>query len=357
MAFSGRIGFGNHNEQGQGRNMMNVLLTSVGRRSYLVRYFQAALAGRGRVVAANSVAEATGMIAADKAYVIPQASQAEYIEQVLDICRQEQIGLLCSLHDWEGPFLAENLKRFEALGVVAVVSSPRVMDICLDKAATVAFCETLAIRTPRTWTSWADVVAANRTGQVQYPLIIKPRCGQGSIELHVADNEGELSVLCDLVEKRLARYASNGLLTGKAGGGLVIQQVIRGPEYGLDVVNDLNGRFAACFVKRKLAMRAGETDAAETAKDAALEALGRKIGERLGHVGVLDVDVMVDEQGPCLLEMNARFGGHYPFSHEAGANIPAALIAWAEGKTPNKEWLTATPGIRAFKDIAIIRSK
>ena len=336
---------------------MNVLLTSVGRRSYLVRYFQAALGGRGKVVAANSVAEATGMIAADKAYVIPQASQAEYIEQVLDICRREQIGLLCSLHDWEGPFLAKNLARFEALGVAAVVSSPRVMDICLDKAATVAFCGAQAIRTPRTWTSVADVAAASRAGQARYPLMIKPRCGQGSIELHAADNEGELSVLCDLVEKRLARYASNGLLTGKAGGGLLIQQFIRGPEYGLDVVNDLKGRFAACFVKRKLAMRAGETDAAETVKDEALEALGRKIGERLGHVGVLDVDLMVDERGPCLLEMNARFGGHYPFAHVAGANIPAALLAWAEGRTPESQWLQVRPGIRCFKDIVLVSAE
>ena len=336
---------------------MNVLLTSVGRRSYLERYFQVALAGRGRVVAANSVSDATGMLAADKAYVIPQASQEEYIEQVLDICYREQIGLLCSLHDWEGPFLAENLKKFEALGVTAVVSSPRVMDICLDKVATISFCESQAIRTPLSWNSLADVIVASRKGQVRYPLIIKPRCGQGSIELHMADNEKELSVLCDLVEKRLARYASNGLLTGREGGGLLIQQFIRGTEYGLDVVNDLKGRFVACFVKRKLSMRAGETDAAETVSDELLEALGKKIGECLGHVGVLDVDVMVDEQGPCLLEMNARFGGHYPFSHEAGANIPAALIAWAEGRVPSPAWLRVRPGLRMAKDIALVVMK
>jgi carbamoyl-phosphate synthase large subunit len=137
--------------------------------------------------------------------------------------------------------------------------------------------------------------------------------------------------------------------------GLIVQERIFGEEYGLDVVHDLKGRFAACFVKRKLGMRAGETDAAETVDSPELVAFGRLIGERLGHIGVLDVDVMVDSSGPCLLEMNPRFGGHYPFSHEAGANIPAALIAWADGLVPDPSWLKVRSGVRCCKDISMLR--
>jgi hypothetical protein len=53
---------------------VNVLLTSVGRRSYLVRYFQTALKGRGKVVATNSIMDAPAMLAADRAYVVPAAT-------------------------------------------------------------------------------------------------------------------------------------------------------------------------------------------------------------------------------------------------------------------------------------------
>ena len=148
---------------------------------------------------------------------------------------------------------------------------------------------------------------------------------------------------------------SNNLLVKTGEDTLIVQEQIQGVEYGLDVVNDLQGHFAACLVKRKLAMRAGETDAAETVDNQELESFGKMIGEKLGHIGLLDVDVIVDREGPCLLEANPRFGGHYPFSHEAGANIPAALIAWSEGKDPNPEWLRVNTNIRCIKDIVMMK--
>ena len=114
---------------------------------------------------------------------------------------------------------------------------------------------------------------------------------------------------------------------------LIAQEKVTGTEYGLDIVNDLAGRHVTTFVKRKLAMRAGETDKAVTVSHPALEAVGRRIGEALRHIGNLDCDVFVDGERFWVLELNPRFGGGYPFTHRAGANLPAALIAWAQGET------------------------
>jgi len=63
-----------------------------------------------------------------------------------------------------------------------------------------------------------------------------------------------------------------------------------------------------------------------------LEQFGFRIGEALGHIGNLDCDVFEKDGQYYLLEMNPRFGGGYPFSHLAGANYPAAIVAWLEGK-------------------------
>jgi len=52
---------------------------------------------------------------------------------------------------------------------------------------------------------------------------------------------------------------------------------------------------------------------------------------------------------PYVLEMNPRFGGGYPFSHMAGANLPAALVAWADGGTIDEDWLRVRPNVVASK--------
>ena len=54
------------------------------------------------------------------------------------------------------------------------------------------------------------------------------------------------------------------------------------------------------------------------------------------------------------MELNPRFGGGYPFSHAAGANVPSALIAWRRGLAPKPEWLRVRPGVLSAKDRAEI---
>lgn len=137
---------------------------------------------------------------------------------------------------------------------------------------------------------------------------------------------------------------------------MIIQPFSDGQEYGVDIVNDINGNFAACFVKYKVAMRSGETDVAETVVFPQIEAVVRKISSVTQHPGNMDTDFFVTDNGKIfLLEMNPRFGGGYPFSHEAGANVPAALIAWAKGEEPDPYWLKIKSGVRCFKDIAMVK--
>ena len=61
--------------------------------------------------------------------------------------------------------------------------------------------------------------------------------------------------------------------------------------------------------------------------------MGRKIGEALEHIVNLDVDIMQSANGEyCMPELNLRFGGGFPFSYEAGVNMPKAIINWVKGE-------------------------
>jgi len=334
----------------------NVLLSSVGRRSYLVHYFQEALTGRGKVLATNCVPDATGMIAADQAFLVPPAYDNGFMERLLEICRQHRPRLLCSLHDLEVSVLSKHSKEFMELGIFPVIASPEFCDVCMDKYATVRFAEAHGLTAGKTYLSVQDARAAIHDKIICFPVVLKPRYGFGSIGLYEAHDDREMEMRFDLLQLEIAR-TTIAMANAKAEKStILIQQKLQGTEYGLDVINDLQGDFATCFIERKLGMRAGETDIAEIVEDEELFALGRRLGEIARHPGVLDVDVIVEDGRPYLLEMNPRFGGHYPFAHMAGADIPSALIAWADGQQPEPSWLRAVPGIRCHKDITMIKT-
>ena len=75
-------------------------------------------------------------------------------------------------------------------------------------------------------------------------------------------------------------------------------------------------------------MRAGETYCSKTIKHEPLSLLGEKISKLLNHVGNLDVDLIHYNDIPYILDLNARFGGGYPFSHIAGIDLPKAIVKW-----------------------------
>ena len=55
---------------------------------------------------------------------------------------------------------------------------------------------------------------------------------------------------------------------------VLIQRKLKGQEYGLDVINDLNTKYQNTIPKIKYAMRSGETDCAETVESDLLKSIG-----------------------------------------------------------------------------------
>jgi carbamoyl-phosphate synthase large subunit len=328
---------------------MNVLLTFAGRRNYLVKFFQEALEGQGQVFAADASESAPALAEADKGFVVPDVTHEDYLDILLAICKKYRVRLLISLHDLELPLFARERARFEEIGTQPIVSSPNVIEVCFDKWATVEFLESCELRAPRTYLSLAEVRAALSRGEVAFPLVVKPRWGTGSIGLEYPENDEELELIYRLVKRRLSRTYLAEVSATDLEKCIMIQEKLQGQEYGLDVINNLDGQYVCTFVKRKLVMRAGETDQAVTVSDPQLERLGEVIARQLGHVGNLDCDVFVNGDDRSVLELNPRFGGGYPFSHVAGANLPAAIIAWADGKEADPNWFKIEPDVMASK--------
>jgi carbamoyl-phosphate synthase large subunit len=336
---------------------MNVLLTCAGRRNYLVHYFREALAGRGQVFAADCSGDAAALQDADCGFVVPPVGAPQYVDSLLGLSRQHGVRLVVPLSDLELPILARQRDRFADIGTLAAVSSPHVIDLCADKWASVSFLRECGLAVPLTFLCLADVKQALRAGEVQFPLVIKPRWGAASIGVSYAEDEDELESAYYLLGRHLPRTSLARMCAADPTRCILVQERVQGREHGLDVVNDLHGSYVTTFARRKLVMRAGETDQAVTVENEELRMAGRTIGEQLGHVGLLDCDVFIGERGCVVLEMNPRFGGGYPFSHAAGADIPACLVAWAGGEQPDPNWLCARPHVVAAKCDRLVVSR
>lgn len=309
---------------------MNILFTCAGRRCYLLKYFKKVIGNSGNIIAADMQLSAPALTAADIKVQVPGVYADNYLDTVLDICKKYDVKVLISLNDLELPILSARKKDFEAIGVNVVVSDPEVIDSCFDKYKTAQFIESLGLKTPKTYIDYNEAVDAIRTGVLKFPLILKPRWGSGSIGLEFVDDLEELEMVYKLDKKKVQKSILATASTDEKF--LLIQEVIKGAEYGLDIVNDFNKKHRGVSVKQKLSMRAGETDKAITVDNARLREIGSVIGKSLKHIGNLDCDVLERDGEYYVLELNPRFGGGYPFSHEAGVNIPKAIVAWSQGE-------------------------
>lgn len=336
---------------------MRILLTSVGRRSYLVDYFKAALKLGDEVHVANSTKLSPAFMIADKAVVTPLIYDPEYIPFLMHYCYENKINAIIPLFDIDLPILAANKDNFIKIGVKVIVSSIDVIDICNDKLRTFNFLVDNHFATPKTFIDQKELRFAINNGEVNYPLIIKPRWGMGSIGLYQVDNDEELQVLINKANRDIAntylKY-QNRIDLEKS---VIIQEKLEGQEYGLDIINDLNGNYQTTVVKIKHAMRSGETDCAETCKNAMLENIGEQIAEKLKHIANLDVDAFIVNEKVYILEMNARFGGGYPFTHQAGVNLPKAIVHWLNNESANPSLFKVKTGMIFQKDIKITEIK
>ena len=322
---------------------MNILFTCAGRRTYLLKYFKENLSEGDKIIATDMQLSAPALQVADIKLQVPAVYAPEYIDITLNICEKQHVDVLISLNDLELPILAENKNLFEKLGVQVIVSGPDVIDICFDKNKTAQWVETLGLNAPKTYVRLDDAKKALQQGEIHFPLFMKPRWGSGSIGLEsIADME-ELEIYYHLLMKKIKKTI---LATASVGDEyILIQEKLTGNEYGLDVMNDLSGNNAGVSVKQKLAMRAGETDKAVTVDNTELYRIGKMIGEHLHHIGNLDVDIMQRANGDyCVLELNPRFGGGFPFSYEAGVNMPRAIIEWCKGNKVDPQILVPQVG-------------
>ncbi len=328
---------------------MNILFTCAGRRNYLVNYFKEVVGKNDKIFAADMQLNAPALVDAHEAVIVPSIYDSKYIDTLLSICKKHAIDAVIPLNDLELPVLAENRERFSEVNTKVIVSNTEVVDIAFDKWKTVDFLRKNHLKTPKTYLSLSEAKKATSNGELSYPLVVKPRWGSASIAVNFVYNNKELEYAYQLQLSMIKRSILSTASNEDKDRAILIQEKIKGIEYGMDILNDFKQNYYHSFAREKLSMRSGETDKAISVMDDELENIGKTIGENLKHIGNLDCDVFYDGTDYYVLEFNPRFGGGYPFSHEAGINTPAIYVSWLKGNDDIDKYNNYKAGISFAK--------
>lgn len=294
---------------------MNILILSAGTRNKVVQYFKKEIGDRGRVVATDCSNLAPAVYDADVFYLVPRITAPDYLDVILDICRKEKITGVFSLIDPELSMLAKERERFLAVGATPIISDYELVETCFDKYRMYKLLCKMQIPTGKCYLSKEDFYCAAEAGEVSYPVFVKPVRGSASLNINKVGSRKEIDMLFDLYDD------------------LMIQEYMDGQEYGADVYVDLiSGKCTSIFVKKKIKMRAGETDKSVSVKDEALFKMLREFVEQCGFRGMIDIDIFEIDGVYYISEVNPRFGGGYPHAYACGVNMPAAVMCNLEGR-------------------------
>ena len=295
--------------------MINILILSAGTRNKVVRYFKKTLAGQGKVVATDCQNIAPAIYDADKCYIVPRITSPDYIDIIAGICQKEHINGILSLIDPELELLAENREKFEKIGVTCVVSPLEAVKMAFDKMKMFRFCENNGIDSVKSYDDIDLFKADLAKGKIAFPVFVKPICGSCSINIQRVEGMA-------MLEELWRRYDN-----------LMIQEFMTGQEIGADVyIDPLSGEVIEIFTKKKLLMRAGETDKSVSFKDAKLFDFIENFVTKAGYKWNIDIDIFEKDDKYFVSEVNPRFGGGYPHAYECGCDFMQLIKNNLEGK-------------------------
>ena len=291
---------------------MNILITSAGRRTTLVKIFKSAVSQYGGQVYTTDInCLAPALYFSDKAFKSPPVEEPEYLDYLLDIITKYNIKLLVPTIDTELLLLASSREILENSGCIPLISSEEFIYITGDKWLTVNAFEARGVRCPRSW-----IQENLKYDSVPENLFIKPRGGSASQNAY----SFTITELNEYIPK-----VSN----------FIIQELLDGPEITVDALLDLDGKPIHYVPRIRLRTLGGESIQGKTIEDTEVREWMinlLNIISSMGGRGPQTLQYFMTPNGPVLTEINPRFGGGFPLGYHAGGKYPEWILQMLYGK-------------------------
>ena len=267
-----------------------VLLTGVGKRYDIVSAF----GEHARTIAADPNPLAPARYAADLHVTPPRIDDPDYIPFLERIAAEHGGGAVVPLTDLDIEALAAAGDRLPSF-----VPSAQIARATFDKYETHGLLLSHNLPSPPT--------VLPGEPPASFPVMVKPRRGSGARSIHPAADRAEMDFFVGYVKEPV-----------------MIQKLMDGPEFSIDILCDLDGRCLNAIPRTMIESRGGESIKGTVVRDAELIELGRMVAEAL------------PVRGPCTVQAFRDPGGAFPapmYAARPGRTYPELIVRMARGET------------------------
>jgi carbamoyl-phosphate synthase large subunit len=281
-----------------------VLLTGVGKRYALVSAFSQI----ATTIAADPNPLAPAQYAAHHRRAVPRFDDPAYVPALRELCAQFGVRAVVPLTDLDLEILGHARRDAD---LPAFVPDGAIARATFDKYETHRLLASHGLPSPPTVLPGEPVDS--------YPVMVKPRWGSGARSIFRAQDAREAEFLAAYIREPA-----------------MLQRAMRGPEFSMDTLSDLDGRCLSVIPRTMLESRGGESIKGTTIDDPELVQLGRRVVEALGCRGPCTVQAFRDEEiGLGITDVNTRFGGACPahlYASLPGRTYPELIVRLARGE-------------------------
>jgi carbamoyl-phosphate synthase large subunit len=283
----------------------NILITSAGRRVSLVKFFKKEAEKHNLKIFCSDMEPelSSACNIADKNFKVSRVSDSNYIEELLQICNENNVKVIIPTIDTELEFLSREIDFFKGYGITVLVSDIEFIDKCRDKKLIHSFFDTIKLRRAKEY---------NRES-FDFPLFIKPYDGSRSQGIHLIKTENELTAeLLDNDKNMFLEYFSPKEFN----------------EFTVDIYFNKSSKVLCVVPRERITVRDGEVNKACTRNNEIVLHVLNLFKGVTGLRGCITLQVFKHKRKNDIIgiEINPRFGGGFPLTYLSGANFPKWII-------------------------------
>lgn len=337
------------------RSSMTILLTGLGSPGApgVIKSLRNAEDYHFKVIGMDIDPNVPAQAMADKFIVGPKATDPDFAEKCLNLCKTEKVDVVLPLVSMELPGFAKNQDRFKKSGIRVSVSELQPLLQAMNKGKLIQGLRNKGIPVPLSITvRSADELrrAFYDLGYPHHPVCMKPTISDGSRGFRILDpRKNRLDLL--FFEKPNSAYISLRELLDLMKNvseipETIVMEYLPNEEYSVDILAEHGETIIAIPRLREKIADGISVRSVVVKEDDVIEYTSRIVKE-LGLHGNIGVQVRRDKnRQPKIIEINPRIQGTIVHCTAAGVNLPLLAVKLASNIPIEQKELSVQWGTR-----------